>query len=387
MKITGYNLDQLFTFSRNAFPITISEIESTSITVTVSFQGATYEMTLSPDSSKTVKLDLQGILRSLAPKIDAVENIYNHIFTPISSNNTVSISASGSADDEVSASLVAIDGGVDGSPDLDYFENGIWLTWKPESALTYKDSYEPLSMLIQTLAVPDLTDGALFRHRTLAKVYLKTGEEAVIELSDGILNQAAGLYLLRVNASLSRVADVLSSDPDHTEYDIDDIVAYDVYGEFCRPNDEVLMTGTPPVQRFVVVPSRRNFKCFVFRNRLGVADSVFSTGAHTRILTPDVATFITGRTESELTNKSRESFKVNTGLLDSTLMVNQWQDFFLSDERYLYEDGTLKRIIIEEGKSEAKLQSLNDMEFTYHLSEQPAGRFREKKTLNSFNYE
>ena len=100
-----------------------------------------------------------------------------------------------------------------------------------------------------------------------------------------------------------------------------------------------------------------------------------------------MATFISGRIESELTNKSKVSFKVNTGRLDSEYAVNLWQDFFMSDERFISEDGQMKRIIVEEGKSEAILQQLADMEFSYHLAEQPVGRYRDKKSLNTFRYE
>lgn len=384
MNISGYDLGQGFVFSRNASPITISNIESVSITVTVLFQGASYVMTLSPDSSGTVTLDLQGILRSLAPKIGTMDHIDPYKFTPITTNNRITITASGTSDEEVSANLVAIDGGIDGNPGLDFLENIIWLTWRNEETKTYISGYEQLSMLIATYAVPDLVEGQLFRHKTLAKVYLNTGEDVIVELSDGMVSQAADLYLLQVDASLRSVADILHEK--YPEYSARDILAYDVYGEFCKLNDEVIMTDAPMAQRFIVAPARQNFKCFVFRNRLGVPDTVFSTGPFTKILTPDVDTFISGRTESELTNKSKESFRVNTGNLDSILQINLWQDFFLSDERFIFEDNQLKKIIIEEGKSEAKLQTLNNMEFTYHLAEQPAGRFRTKSAPNKFSY-
>ena len=128
-------------------------------------------------------------------------------------------------------------------------------------------------------------------------------------------------------------------------------------------------------------------KCFLFRNSLGVFETVCATGSFTRILTPEVATFITGRSEGELVNTSKVSFKVNTGALDSVDMVNLWQDFFLSKERYLVTEYSLEKIIVEEGKSEAKNRALCDMEFSYHLATQPAGRFRIKKTLNTYNYD
>ena len=125
----------------------------------------------------------------------------------------------------------------------------------------------------------------------------------------------------------------------------------------------------------------------MFRNSLGVFETICSTGSVTRIVTPEVATFITGRSESELNNSSKVSYKVNTGVLDSSDMVNLWQDFFLSGERYIVNGYSLEKIIVEEGKSEAKLKALSDMEFTYHLATQPAGRFRRKKTLNNYNYD
>lgn len=384
MNISGYNLDQAFVLSRNASPITISDIESISITVTVLFQGASYTMTLSPDSSGTATLDLQGILRSLAPKIGTMDRLETYRFTPVGSNNTITITAVGESDEEVSVNLIAIDGGIDGNPGLDQLENIIWLTWRDEESKTYISGYEQLSMLIHTPSVPDLAEGQLFRHRTLAKVYLNTGEDVIVELSDGMVSQASNLYLLQVNTSLRRVADILHEN--YSEYSAGDILAYDIYGEFCKLNDDIIMTDVPMAQRFIATRARRNFKCFVFRNRLGVPDTIFSTGSFTKILTPDVDTFISGRTESELTNKSKESFRVNAGLLDSILQINQWQDFFLSEERYIFEDDQLKKIIVEEGKSEAKLQSLNDMEFTYHLAEQPAGRYRTKSAPNKFNY-
>ena len=383
MKFTGYDLEYGIIFSKNAFPLTLSEIEGLSVTITVSYKAETYTMTLTPDKNGKIELDLQGILRSLAPSITDAQVLYANM----RNLNTyrVQITASSDYDEECSFSFLAIDGGIDTNPAQDEVLN-TWLTWRPEVSKTYTPAYEELSVILNPNAVDGIaSDSQLFRHRVLAKVYLNTGEDIEIELADGMLTQEGGFYLRSVNVSLEIVADALHNL--YSEYDASNILAYDVYGLYCKLDDTVLMTDAPAAQRFIVRPAKSDLRCFLFRNSLGVFETVCSTGAVTRIITPDVATFITGRSESELVNKSRPSFKVNTGSLDSSDMVNLWQDFFLSGERYLVSGLKLEKIIVDEGKSEAKLRSLSDMEFTYHLATQPAGRFRRKNTLNTYNYD
>ena len=383
MKFTGYDLEYGIIFSKNAFPLTLSEIEGLSVTITVSYKAETYTMTLTPDKNGKIELDLQGILRSLAPSITDAQVLYANM----RNLNTyrVQITASSDYDEECSFSFLAIDGGIDTNPAQDEVLN-TWLTWRPEVSKTYAPAYEELSVILNPNAVDGIdSDSQLFRHRVLAKVYLNTGEDIELELADGMLTQEGGFYLRSVNVSLELVADALHNL--YSEYDASNILAYDVYGLYCKLDDTVLMTDAPAAQRFIVRPAKSDLRCFLFRNSLGVFETVCSTGAVTRIITPDVATFITGRSESELVNKSRPSFKVHTGSLDSSDMVNLWQDFFLSGERYLVSGLKLEKIIVDEGKSEAKLRSLSDMEVTYHLATQPAGRFRRKNTLNTYNYD
>lgn len=383
MRFTGNDLDQRFVFSKNASPITIRDIKGVSIDITITYRDADYTMTLSPDSSQSIKLDMQEILRSLAPKAYEMGELFNYICPAFNQNNLVTITASGTMDEEISANLYVFGGGIAASyPTL---ENHIWLTWRPEICTTYPNGYEELVAILNPHAIDGVEIGKPFRFRTLGKVYLSNGEDVVVVLSDSNISTSNRAHTVRVNVSASRVGEILHND--YSEYDINDIAAYDVYGEFCTLADGVLQTGTPAAQRFILKPGRSNIKCFMFRNSLGVADTVYSTGSFTRIVSPDVATFISGRIESELTNKSKGSFKVNTGRLDSEYAVNLWQDFFMSDERFISEDGQMKRIIVEEGKSEAILQQLADMEFSYHLAEQPVGRYRDKKSLNTFRYE
>ena len=382
MKFTGYDLEFDLIFSKNAFPITLSEIEGTSVTITVSYKTESYTMTLSPDSNGKIELDLQGILRSLAPTVIEAGH-YDSLLRSLSTYN-VTITASSNYDEECSVSFLAIDGGIDFSPAQEEILNK-WMTWRPEISKKYATAYEQLSTILNPHEVPDIEDDQLFRHRVVARVYLNTGEDVEIELSDGLISKSGGLYLRTVNTSLDRVANELNRI--YSEYDASSILAYDVYGEYCMLNDTILLRNTPEVQRFVVKPCRSDIKCFLFRNSLGVFETVCATGAFTRIMTPEVSTFVTGRSESELVNTSKTSFKVNTGALDSINMVNLWQDFLLSGERHLVVEERLEKIIVEEGKSEAKQRTLSDMEFTYHLATQPAGRFRRKKTLTNFNYD
>ena len=383
MKFTGYDLEYGIIFSKNAYPLTLSEIEGTSVTITVSYKTETYTMTLTPDANGKIELDLQGILRSLAPSV-ANAQILNAVLRNLSTYY-VTITASSNLDDDCSFSFLAIDGGIDANPAQDEILD-TWLTWRPEVSKTYATAYEQLSVLLHPVGVPGIsTAGQLFHHRVLAKAYLNTGEEIEVELADGMITQAGGFYLRSVDVSLDNVANVLHQL--FSEYDASNILAYDVYGLYCKLDDTVLMTDAPAAQRFVVRPGRSEVKCFMFRNSLGVFETICSTGSVTRIVTPEVATFITGRSESELNNSSKVSYKVNTGVLDSSDMVNLWQDFFLSGERYIVNGYSLEKIIVEEGKSEAKLKALSDMEFTYHLATQPAGRFRRKKTLNNYNYD
>lgn len=379
MKFSGYNIEYTQFFSRNAFPLSITEIESTSINVTVTFDGADYNMTLTPDSTGSVVLDLQEICRSLSPKVvSAPDPRSTGRFTLLSSN--VTISASGNSDDTISQSFIVIDGGVGDNLYPGEFQNSAWWTWRPEIFRAQKIGCDFLYCLLNTYEIE--TDATLFAHHTYAKLYMNSGEEVIVDLFTGMVSPESS-YLLSVRVSYDRICDLLES----TEYDPSDIVAYDVYGAYTLLNSTLLLNESPPVQRFILQPTSQKAKCFIFRNQMGVFDTVYSHGLFSRIVTPDVKTFITGRVESETNNNSKVSFKVNSGYIDSVNLVNQWQDFFLSDERYIVEDGSLKRIIVEEGKIDTKDLQLNNIEFTYHLAEQPAGRYREKTILNRFDYE
>ena len=88
--------------------------------------------------------------------------------------------------------------------------------------------------------------------------------------------------------------------------------------------------------------------------------------------------------EIEHGNDFTESWKVNTGHLDSRRMRDFWFEFFRSTNRYVQTPDGLRRIVV--GKLDAEHQEfrLNDYSFEYRLSEPNNGAYFARKKLPEF---
>lgn len=108
---------------------------------------------------------------------------------------------------------------------------------------------------------------------------------------------------------------------------------------------------------------------YIFRNIYGFFDTVYATGSRTISSDGDVTIFRNGRKEHELDNAAVRYVEQNTGYLDTSAAVSLWMDFMASTERYVYENGETRKIIVDEGDAKTTVGELSSFKFKWHYSD------------------
>lgn len=124
--------------------------------------------------------------------------------------------------------------------------------------------------------------------------------------------------------------------------------------------------GAP--QEFYLLPSRRHCS-YLFRNCYGFFDTIHATGPKSLSSDGEVSTFINGGLESELDNSARLYFEQGTGYIATKDEASFWMDFMRSSERYVIENGTAKKIIIDEGDAKTTIEELSSFKFKWHYAD------------------
>lgn len=266
-----------------------------------------------------------------------------------------------SVNDVVSEFIIDyISGGYNGLELKDEYEflKHNFLTNRPQITYTSLGIKELLSLVIYKQG-PDSTKDYTKISRTLqAKVYLNDGTTHIVTL--GTLGADGMMFIL--DCSLEKIASKIS------EQKVDNIVAYDVYGE----NDGDNYTNP---QRFIVRPLNSSYSYFLFQNKLGGFDTITATGEVVSSAKSNIQTSIVRHIETEVNNNLTRSWEVNTGYIVSAQEENWWLEFLGSTNKYiLFADGTYRKIIIEEYKAERTHQLGGSFTFKYHFAEPMVSR-------------
>lgn len=323
-----------------------------------------------------IRLCISDIIRnyskSYAPHIaDIVKVVY-----PL---DRVSIQIRNESDEFTawSYSIYAIFGGYDKlkiANEYEFIQHN-FLTWRPQICYTSPGVKEQLSFVIYNEG-PDeeVTYPTTSSRKIFAKIYFRTHQSVVIGLE--IADQDLTLY--RVDCSYARIATLAEM----MQID-DEVVAYDIYGGIDENTDDSIVINP---QRFIVRPRSSSHTHFFFQNTLGGFDTITATGEVISSATGDILTSMVRRQETEVSNAYVKSWEVNTGYIVTAQEENLWHEFLRSTNRYiLLEDGTYRKIIVEEYKAERATMEADSFTFKFHYAEAAEGSgFNKVESLPEF---
>lgn len=313
-------------FSKSAGNIAVTGAGTSPVPLSVAIDGeevASYEV---QPYNGTAIIYLRDLLVSLSERLKLPISISRDGYTK-TAIKTVSI-VSGSE----TWSHPVINGYKSSMGDLD-----LW-SQSPELSQTFLDSVEMLSM--RSMA------GATLK----AYIRFVSGESSTITLAT--LSES-GAYIVSRDCSYSAIRNAAVK-AGITE----EIVGYDI-------RLEGLVNGR--WKKFSV--SRRRHYQYVFRNSYGTFDSIFALGEKSRLLDSETSTFINSGLESELANNALVKFEQNTGYIASRSQSRFWTGFLSSNERYVLENNTLRRIVIDEADPKMTEGQLSSFKFKWHYAD------------------
>lgn len=336
--------------SKNAKDFNLTGVQSSSVQITVVCGSQSYSFHATPYQGK-VPIRISEILRSLRPLAFAA--------IPTGDANAavpaVTLSATGASDTAPTPwTKKVFHGGYEDSAYQHLVDNSYWWTWRRQISRTYKHGKEFIAALFMpgnsstTFSVTariNFTDGS-YTNKTLQSFSVSTGNPK--------------FYIFDV--SYDRIAELVSTSGK-------EIASYDIGGT------------SKLAQRYVVAESDPNVKVFLFRNSLGLFDTLYTEGKYVEGVSYGIKTFVSGRTESESLNDSRESISVNSGYLESMEEKDLWADFFLSDERYIWDGSNFRKIVVDDVQQDNILRKSSIASFSFHYATEPAGRYYEKHAL------
>ncbi len=310
-------------------------------------EAAAFELTA---VSGMVNLKFREILEAILPLNDM---LFSGRSTRYS--NTVAIQASANDNTVTTAPMVCFRGGSDEeSPAFPHTSH--WLTWKPQETSTWPWAREQLSCIVPSSTSVSVSAKVYFAYHTPVTVTVATFSSQS-DTSIGTVDCSPSVI-----EGLANVSN-------------DTMVAYDVY------------TGNVMAHRFVVRPTRIRGREFLFRNSLGVWDTVFASGDVSRETGMAVSTVVIDSEETEIANAAVERFKVQTGSIRERRMMDQWQDFFRTTERFVLLQGdTPRRIVVDAVEPDMTEHALASALVTYHYAKAFTGRYYNDSALEAYDY-
>ena len=149
----------------------------------------------------------------------------------------------------------------------------------------------------------------------------------------------------------------------------------------------VYVGGFIMAHRFILKPTRLRGREFLFVNSLGVLDTVFSAGDVSRETDMAVSSVSVNGEEMEMDSCAVERFKVKTGCIRERRMMDQWQEFFRSTERFVFLQGdVVRRIVVDSIETQMTEHELSDASVTYHYARAFTGRYYEDTDLPVYDY-
>lgn len=336
--------------SKNAKDFNLTGVESSSVIISVTCGSQAYSFVATPFAG-VVPIRIGEILRSLRPlAFGTIPTGDANAAVP-----AVTLTAEGEDDaDPTPWSKNVFHGGYAEPAYPHLVDNTYWWTWRQQISRTYKHGKEYLA--------------ALFVAGSSAKAFSVT---AKINYTDGT-SQTKTIQSFTVPSGTQKfyIFDVSYSRVAALDTAVGKVIeSYDIGGT------------SKITQRYVVRDADGNVRTFLFRNSLGLFDTIYSEGEFSEGIEYNTQTFVSGREESESVNDSRESISVKSGYLETIEEKNLWADFFLSDERYAWDGGTLRKIVIDEVQQENIFRKSSAASFSYHYAKEPAGRYMEKHAL------
>ena len=332
--------------SRNAADIVLSGINTASkVSITISRNySQLFTFTAEPYLG-SVKIRLSDILRSLrllAFQTPPAEE------SAMEDAETVSITADAAGETEPTAwTRTVFHGGYDAALYTPLM-NSYWWTWRDQKCRTFLEGKEYLGAIFSSGSHIIYVD-ATFSDGTTDNSQLY----AVSALSRTVF--------IVIDVSASRIAALFPTKQ---------LVSYTVYRQ-----------GNRYGQTYEVSPLRPQ-RVFVFRNSLGLFDTVYATGRVNDGLNRDIKTFIgEDRRENISDNDSRERISVNSGRIDTRGERTLWNEFVRSTDIWEYKDGAMRKIVLDNVDMKMTERLSASFTFEYHYSEEPAGNGFVKSAL------
>lgn len=317
---------------------------------------------------------------------DIVDNYRKHYFPHISDSDMIQYALdkiSIRVQKETGSTILStyeiytIFGGYDNlriSNEYEFIQHN-FLTWRPQIAYTSPGVKEQLSFIIHNEGPDsDASYPTTSSRKIFARVYFRTINPIEIELNKA--NKDKTLY--RVDCSYDRIASLIAN----AGYN-EDVIAYDIYGGIDEKRSDSLVINP---QRFIVRPRNCSDTHFFFQNTLGGFDTITATGVIVSSAKGDIQTSITRRQETEESNAYVKSWEINTGYIVTAQEENLWHEFLRSTNRYiLLENGTYRKIIVEEYKAERATMEADSFTFKFHYAEAAEGSgFNKAESLPEF---
>lgn len=331
--------------SRNAADIVLSGINTASkVSITISRNYSQFFTFTAEPYLGSVKIRLSDILRSIRPLAFLAPPAED----TMADAETVTISASAAGETSPTPwSRTVFHGGYDTALYAPLMSS-YWWTWRDQKCRTFLEGKEYL--------------GALFLSSTHV-IYVEA------KFSDGTTDDAqlyavsavAGKVFAEIDVSASRIAGLFPTKQ---------LVSYTVYRQ-----------GNQYGQAYEVSPLRPQ-RVFVFRNSLGLFDTVYATGRVNDGLNRDIKTFIgEDRRENISDNDSRERISVNSGRIDTRGERTLWNEFVRSTDIWEYKAGTMRKIVLDNVDMKMAERLSASVSFEFHYSEEPAGNGFVKSAL------
>lgn len=224
-----------------------------------------------------------------------------------------------------------------------------WLTLRDTVSDTSRALLERLSAIVINKSNSSQARTVYLR----AKVWFDSHPPVSVQLASHIpvnwLSIVEASFTLADIEAVSDVASVINNGAEVAAYDIS--------------------LSNVEARRFIVRRHDPRYREFLFINRFGATDRVIAYGAIERKLSGESKGFVNSSIEKEISGDIRETFSVSSGRLHTAREATIWLDFFESTQRYIFEDGVIKRIVIEGYQTDLKTGTPGKVSFTYHISE------------------
>ncbi len=323
--------------SRNAADITLSGITAAKVDITVALQSSGSISFAAEPYGGQLRIRLSDILRSFKVFAFQAPPVLSAGATAGATPRTVTITAAASGESSPEPwSRTVFEAGYKTTLHTALMTS-YWWTWRDQVCRTFVDGKEYLGALASN-SREAVRIVATFQNGTTSSVSLY-----------GFERNSFGL----IDVSYDKVSELF---PGKTP------ISYKVY----RGNSDY-----PQVYEVSQLKPRRTF---VFRNSLGLFDTVYATGHISTGADRDVKTFIgEDREENISDNNSRERIYVNSGHIDTKGERMLWDEFVHSADAWEYEGGTFRKIVVDKFDSKLLEGASATLTFEYRYSAEPAG--------------